>query len=103
MFLIYKGIYNKKKFEIFKEIFILYYTDLKHGINEKAAMKDIEKLFGKPKTKDFFLNNPISTIVTYRYYPDKKDTLYFYRLYIKFEKEKVTSIEIDINTGSFPL
>ena len=51
--LIYRWV-SKKRFEIFKGIFMLDYTDLKHGINKETTTKDIERIFGKPERAEKF-------------------------------------------------
>ena len=48
-FVIYRGVFKKKKFEVFQRISVPDYIDLKHGINKETTIKDIERLFGKPE------------------------------------------------------
>lgn len=91
-FIICKGV--SKKFEVFDEIYIYNFIDLKYGINEETAIRDIESLFGKPKRIQQKRNDTYSYTIYY-YDFDNKDNPYIYFLYFGFRDEKLHSIEIE--------
>ena len=89
-FEIYRWVYKKKRYEIFKGISIYDHTDLKHGINEKTTIKDIERLFGKPDSVGNYS-------YSYLYTTDK----YSYHFDIVFIGGKLTNLSIRINIVPF--
>lgn len=102
-FSIYRGI--EKRFEVFKEISMLNYTDLKYGINEETTMRDIENLFGKPELRGRdeevqSIQQKGSAAYSYTgfynyYYEDNDKSPYRYRLDIGFTKGKLGSISVN--------
>ena len=97
LFSIYRGI--KKKFEVFKKIFILNFSDLKYGINKEATVKDIERLFGQPNEIQNIQreeNKKGRPDMVYHYSFNCGDS-YVYHLSIGFRKKKLDSVGINVN------
>ena len=100
-FEIYKGVINNKRFEIFRKIYIDDYTDLKNGINNETTIKDIERIFGRPREAKYLQREESDegndTIYHYNYNDYDNNSPYYYHLDIGFRREKLNSIGININ------
>jgi len=99
--LIYRGVF--RKFEVFKTVFILDFTDIKHGMNKETTIKDIERLFGPREVQSGRgkENNSYSdTIYSYTY---SDDGPYTYNLDIGIRKKKLRYISIDVKINDYKL
>ena len=99
-FWIYRGI--NKKFEVFAEIFIYNYADLKYGINEETTIRDIENLFGKPKKVNKVpkeKGRPYSYTGYNYFYPN--DDKYLYNLYFRFKEGGLDCISVEVDIDQY--
>ena len=90
-FEIYKWTFKKKKFEIFRLIYIKDCTDLKYGINNETTIKDIERLFGNPGS----IEKREGDVAAYYY--SYGTNQYLYNLAIGLGEGKLYSLRIHIN------
>ena len=105
-FIIYRGV--SMKFELFSEIYIYTFEDLKYGINEKTTMRGIENLFGKPildgqpeEVKNFRRKGSDAYRYTgsFLYYDHSKDDDFSYRycLVFRFWEGELKTINVITN------
>ena len=97
--LIYKWVFKRKRFEVFKSIAMTNYTDLKYGINNETTIKDIERLFGKPDEIQNIQRekSDARSDVLYYYYVHEDSVAYVYSLGIGFRKGRYRYISVTIN------
>jgi hypothetical protein len=96
LFVIKKGV--KKNFEVFTQIFILNFLDLKYGINKETTMRDIENLFGQPyEAKIIKRKEKDEEDGAAYYYIYGENNRYVYHFSIGFIKGKLNSMGIDVN------
>jgi len=87
-FRIYRGV--NKRLEFFDMIFFLEFTDLKYEINNETTIKDIKRLFGKPRDV-----TDIEDVYDINYYYSySHDSPYLYHLEIIFRKGKLSSMYV---------
>ena len=85
-----KGI--NKRLQFFDSIFLGDFTDLKYGINNETTIKNMKRLFGKPKDV-----SEIEDVYEINYYYSHKDNIqYLYHLEIVFRKEKLDTVHVRV-------